>query len=109
MMSKVKATIDEGKSKITEVKVACQERMVKKIRARRENNSGRVRRDARLHKGSKEHGSGRSGRTKFRTECDQCSAKADISLRSSMQRQNCQLLADGRRRGIIHDQAMQEM
>ena len=36
---------------------------------------------ARLRKRSKEHGSGRSGRTEFRTECDQCSAKDDISLR----------------------------
>ena len=37
-----KATMDEGKSKITEVKVACWERKVKKLRARRENNSGRI-------------------------------------------------------------------
>ena len=29
----VKATMDEGKSKITEVKVACQERKVKNFRA----------------------------------------------------------------------------
>ena len=32
-------------------------------------------------KRSKEHGSGRSGRTEFSTECDQCSAKDDITLR----------------------------
>ena len=77
----VKATMDEGKSEKTEVKVACWERKEKQFRARRENNSVRIRRDARFRKRSKEHGSGRSGRTEFRTECDQCSAKDDISLR----------------------------
>ena len=75
----VKATMDEGKSKITEVKVACQERKVKNLRARREkNNSGRIRRGARLRKRSKEDGSGRSGRTVFRAECDQRSAEAFV-------------------------------
>ena len=32
----VKATMDEGKAKITEVEVACQEKKVKKLKARRE-------------------------------------------------------------------------
>ena len=31
----VQATMDEGKSKVTEVKVACQERKVKKVRVRK--------------------------------------------------------------------------
>ena len=35
---------------------------------------------------SKEHGSGRSGRTNICTECNQCFAKADVSLRQSVQR-----------------------
>ena len=35
-------------------------------------------REIRLRGRSKEHGSGRSGRAEPRTECDQCSAKADV-------------------------------
>ena len=51
-------------------------------RVKKENNLGRIqRRDARLRERSKERGSGRSGRTELRAECDQCSAKDHISLR----------------------------
>ena len=35
-------------------------------------------REGRSRERSKEHGSGRSGRAELRTECDQCSAKADV-------------------------------
>ena len=38
----VKATRNEGKSKITEVKVTCHEEKAKALKARRENNSGRI-------------------------------------------------------------------
>ena len=38
----VKATRHGGKLKITEVKVTCQEKKAKKLKVRRENNSGRI-------------------------------------------------------------------
>ena len=43
-------------------------------------NSGRIRRNAGLRERSEGHGSGGSGRSEFRTDCDRCPAKADVSL-----------------------------
>ena len=87
----VKATMDEGKAKITEVKRRARRgrsRNCKKIR-------GRICRDAGLSKRSKEHGPGRRGRTELCTKCNQSSAEADVSLRQSVQRKDPQLLAVG--------------
>ena len=76
--------------------MTCKEKRVKRglrnYETEEKSYSGIIRRDARLRKRSKEHGSGRSGRTDFRIEYDQCSAKAVVSMLKSVQRKDSQLL-----------------